>query len=80
MEVTNQVKNQVKNQAKNQAKKLFILLTEGYLDKTSLTTFTVVAIIVAFFAAWTANSTTQMTFTNTVFRSFFHNCEFDTLC
>jgi len=72
MEVTNQVKNQVKNQAK----KLFILLTEGYLDKTSLTTFTVVAIIVAFFAAWTANSPTQMTFTNAISRSRFHNYEY----
>ena len=69
MEVT----NPVRNQAKNQAKKLFILLTEGYLDKTSLTTFTVVAIIVAFFAAWTTNSTTKVTFTNTISSSF-HNC------
>ena len=75
MEVTNQVKNQAKNQVKNQAKKLFILLTEGYLDKTSLTTFTVVAIIVAFFAAWTTNSTTQMTFTNAISSSF-HNYEY----
>ena len=67
MEVT----NPVRNQAKNQAKKLFILLTEGYLDKTSLTTFTVVAIIVAFFAAGATNGTTQMAFTNTNTR-FFH--------
>jgi hypothetical protein len=55
---------------------LFILLTEGYLNKTSLTTFTVVAIIVAFFAAWTANSPTQMTFTNAISRSRFHNYEY----
>ena len=54
-----------RNLPKNQS----ILLTETYLDKTHLTVFTFVCIIVVFFAAGTTNSTPQMTFTNT---RFFH--------
>ena len=55
------------NLPKNQS----ILLTETHLDKTHLTAFTFVCIIVIFFAAGATNGTTQMAFTNTNTR-FFH--------
>ena len=47
---------------------MFILLTEDYLDKTSLTTFTLVSITMVFFAARATDSTTKVALAKTDIR------------
>ena len=47
---------------------MFILLTEEYLDKTSLTTFTIVPITMVFFAARATDSTTKVALAKTNIR------------